>query len=503
MLRKLTIVIVTSILLINSPILAALETYDTILEKYAARTNAVSSGFNSGSRVAIRIGNHTFHQFDRSSPTLAGLYVVAIYNDKVLLDASYNTYYLHGASQGLAQDIGKLPKGAFVVVAGLDEPTRLFDERGQRALNQIGAKTGLLGQEFRTSYLCLGVKGMPQGKAIEKVGMEELKHIGEKATEQVDFIFPKKKKPKRISRRPGRHEGLMFGDTEVIYYIPKNFNPKTAKYLFGIHGAGDWHRPGASNRIAQFRGIADVENLVIIAPAFDCIFNRPINRRKDFDEKHKFKDPRVVKDRYLWGFIALLNRSNEHRTDLKLVEIFEHFNKNLMKREKFYLDGHSGGGQFVARFVLFYPELIDKAAICSAGTFVFPRHDKDYPYGLKLDNLEKTFGPQIKADDMKLTESQVERKIDKMLDLKIFIIAGELENVPGDVTKMDWQGKSTLERAHNFHKAMKDEDLRLKEKGVRAKSKSYLFELHTIPNVGHNSGETAKKAIELLFPKNK
>jgi hypothetical protein len=104
---------------------------------------------------------------------------------------------------------------------------------------------------------------------------------------------------------------------------------------------------------------------------------------------------------------------------------------------------------------------------------------------------------------MKLTEDQIDLKLDKMLDLKIFIIAGELETVQGYVTKMDWQGKSTLERAHNFHKAMEDEDLRLKEKGVRSKSKPYQFELHTIANVGHNSHETAKKAIELLFPQNK
>lgn len=494
--------VVTSNLFINMLVLAASEEYEAELEKYAKLTEAVSGGFNSGSRVIIRVGNYTFYKFGRGSPSLAGLYVVAIYNNKVLLKASYNTYFTPGASEGLAQDIDKLPYGTFVVAVGMDEPTRLFDERGQNALYQIGAEKGLLGQEFRTSYLCLGVKGLSRGKAIEKVGMEELKHIGRKATEQINFTFPKKKEPGRISRKPGRHEGLMFGDTEAIYYIPENFDPDTAKYLFGIHGAGDWHRPGALTRIDQFRDIADVENLVIIAPAFDCIFNWPIDRRRDLDKNWKFKDPRIIKDRYLWGFIALLNNNNEHRTDLKLIEIFEFFNQSLMKREKFYLDGHSGGGQFVARFVLFHPELIDKAAICSAGTFVFPNRDKDYPYGLKLDDLEKTFGPQIQADDLKLNYGQIDQKLAQMLDLKIFIIAGEKETLT-DTSNRSWQGKSTLEKAHNFYKTMRDEDLRLKEKGLRPKSKPYQFELHTIPDVGHNSHETAKKAIELLFPKKK
>lgn len=478
------------------------DRYVAELEQYGEYVEVVSSGFYSGSRVLIRIGGHTFYDYRRPRVGLAGLYVVAIYKNKVLLQYHYNTYYIAGASIGFARGISKLPDGTFVVVAVKGEPTRHFDKGGQQALYQIGGGTGLLNQKFRTSYLCIGVKGLARGKAIEKIGTEELKHIGSKVNEQIQFTFWKKKKTPRISRKPGRHEGLMIGDTEVIYYIPKNFNPNTAKYLFGIHGAGAWHRPGALTRIAQFRNTADKENIVIIAPAFDCVFNRPPNRKKDM-KNGKFKDPSIIKDRYLWNFIMLLNNFNEHRTDLKLIEIFEFFNRKLMKRERFYLDGHSGGGQFVARFVQFHPELIEKAAICSAGSFVFPNRDKDYPYGLKLDNLEKTFGPQIQADDLKLNDEQIDQKLNQMLDLKIFIIAGEKETVQEDRPERNWQGKSTLEKAQNFYKAMKEEDRRLKQKGVRSPFKPYQFELHTIPNVGHDSFATAAKATELLFPRHK
>ena len=472
------------------------------LEKYTKYAEVVSGGYNNGSRVLIRIGGHTFYDYRGPRVGLAGLYVVAIYKNKVLLQYHYNTYFVGGASLGFSRDVSKLPYGTFVVVAAKGEPTRLFDEQGQKALYSIGAGTGLLNQKFRTSYLCIGVKGLARGKAIEKIGFEELKHLGEKAGEQINLVFPKKKEPQGFSRMPGRHEGLMFGDTEAIYYIPRNFNPDTAQYLFGIHGAGAWHRPGALTRIAQFKNTADRENLVIIAPAFDCIFNRPIDRRSDFGPDGHFRDPKVVKDRYLSDFIALVNNFNEHRTDLKLIEIFDFFNKKLMKRDKFYLDGHSGGGQFVARFVLFHPELIEKAAICSAGSFVFPNRDKDYLYGLKLDNLEETFGPQIKADDLKLTDAEIDQKLNQMLDLKIYIIAGEKETVQENRPERDWQGKSTLEKAQNFYKAMRKEDGRLKQAGLRPSSKPYQYELHIIPNVGHNSHKTAKKANELLFPAN-
>ena len=273
----------------------------------------------------------------------------------------------------------------------------------------------------------------------------------------------------------------MFGDTEVIYYIPKNFNSKTAKYFFGIHGAGDWHRPGALNRIAQFKAVADVKNLVVIAPAFDCILNWPINRERDLDKNWKFKDQRIIKDRYLWGFVTLLNKFNEHRTDLKLIEIFEFFNENLMRREKFHLYGHSGGGQFVCRFVTFYPELIDKVAASSPGTFAFPRRDKDYPYGLKLDNLEKTFGPQIEAEDLQLSNAELDQKINQLLDLRLFLIVGE-EETTGRQAEMSWQGNGTLHKTRNYFAAMRAEDKRLKDKGIRSVSYTHLT-LPTTPYV--------------------
>ncbi len=313
----------TQSLLLPTAVWAIPDKYEVELNKHAEYVEAVSGGFHSGSRVLIRIGGHTFYDYRGPRVGLAGLYVVAIYKNEVLLQYHYNTYFLGGASLGFSRDMSKLPYGTFVVVAAKGEATRLFDEHGQKALYSIGAATGLLNQKFRTSYLCIGVKGLAQGKAIEKTGSEELHHLGEKTGEQINLVFPKKKEPRGFSRMPGRHEGLMFGDTEAIYYIPKNFNPDTARYLFGIHGAGAWRRPGALTRIAQFRNTADRENIVIIAPAFTPVLNRTPNRKKDI-KNGKFVDPKIVKAHR--SFMMLLNEFNEDRSDLKLIEIFEFFN---------------------------------------------------------------------------------------------------------------------------------------------------------------------------------
>ena len=81
------------------------------LEMYAKYAEVVSAGFNNGSSVLIRIGGRTFYDYRGPRVGLAGLYVVALYENKVLLRYHYNTYFLGGASLGFAHDIAKLPYG--------------------------------------------------------------------------------------------------------------------------------------------------------------------------------------------------------------------------------------------------------------------------------------------------------------------------------------------------------------------------------------------------------
>jgi len=370
----------------------------------------ISGGFTSTNRAFIAVGDHVFYSYIPNCPATAGLYVVALLDNHVLFDEFYHTCQLEGASEGLSRDIEALPEGALVLVAAKDEPTSFFDQRGQNALHSIGASVGLLNQPYRTSYLCVGCKGMQPGEAIEKIGMDEQRYRRGYAGTHIDLVFPEVPEP-NISVEPGIHEGLYIGRTEVIYYIPNGFDPNTAQYLFGIHGAGDWHRPGAMHRIHQFKDIANRENLVIIAPAFDSVLNWTPIWPDDFDEHGNFKDRRIIKNRYLWDFVGLLNHWHGARSDQTLIEIFEFFNRHLMCRERFHLYGHSGGAQFVVRFAMFYPELLDKVAASSAGTFAFPRYDIDYPHGLKMDNLMQNFPVITDFSGIALGQRELDQKL--------------------------------------------------------------------------------------------
>ncbi|MEE8374230.1 MAG: LamG-like jellyroll fold domain-containing protein [Dehalococcoidia bacterium] len=463
---------------------------------------AASVGQGSGDRAFIRVGEHIFFDEAREGPQLAGLYLVAINQSRVLHQFHYNTSTAPGASEGLARDVEKLPNGTLVVVAAKNNAVRRFDERGQQALISIGAKQGLLHQNRRASYLCIGMKGLAPGKAIEKVGLGEQRFVGKNAGRHFKLVFPKKVEP-ALSKEPGLHEDLTISHTKALYYIPKYFEPQTAEYLVAVHGAGEWHRPGALNRIAQFRHIADIENLVIIAPSFEGLLNWPVNRRIDMDDNGRFIDRRIIKDWHLMGFQRLLNKNNHHRSDLKLIEIFEFFRKNLMNRERFHLYGHSGGGQFVHRFATFYPELIGKIAFSAAGTFTFPRRDKDYPWGIRMANLEEWFGQQIEADDLRLSESQMTERLNRLLDLQVFVIVGQEDTAvsgPRRLEEVGRQGRNHIERARNYYAAMRREHEHQKAIGNRPRDDPFRFEIHELPGVGHDSEAGADKAIELLFP---
>jgi pimeloyl-ACP methyl ester carboxylesterase len=313
----------------------------------------------------------------------------------------------------------------------------------------------------------------------------------------LELQFPRAPAPD-FSAAPGLHEGLMFGGTEVLYYIPRRLDLAKAEYVFLIHGAGDWHRPGASTHIAVWRELADRENLVLVAPVFDCIHNRTIDPTADLDEFGRFRDGKIIRDRYLWDFVFLLNRHTVHRADLKLIEVFDFFRKELIPRSKFILYGHSGGGQFVSRFAMLYPELLKRAACSSAGTYAFPDLDRDYPWGLNMDRLEMTFGTHIKADDLRIDPKQRGEKLSRFLALELHVIVGS-EETGDDHPDSAWQGRNVHERAGNFVKALR----RARDSTGSATSGERLrlgARLHVMEGVGHDalkSGETAKR---LLFP---
>lgn len=411
---------------------------------YEEYTHVLSGGWGSGrNEVLIKIGDHTFFENVPSGGATAGLYVVAIHENNVLINEFYQTFLASGAARGLRDDIQALPHGAFVVIAAKDEPTCAFDSYGQEALTAIGATTNLVfnpgpnencsdGPMFRTSYYAMGKKG--QGTATERVSPYDgsnnswIQTSGDKVGQHLDLTFPPPPADPIISTIEGQaHEGYL-GQMRFKYYIPNNFNPSTAEFMVGIHGAGQWHWPGAETRVKQFStmtGVADTHNLVVVAPAFDAEFNwEP--QDSDYDwHNHRFVDQTIFKDYYLWDFVYLLSDFSPARSDLALIELMEVFKQQLdMPRSKFYLHGHSGGGQYVNRFSLLYPEKLYAAFSSSPGTVAMP-DNTPYPNGLNTDNLKAVFGNHIDATGIEGVN--LWNNLQELCDLGYHVLVGSAE----------------------------------------------------------------------------
>jgi pimeloyl-ACP methyl ester carboxylesterase len=86
----------------------------------------------------------------------------------------------------------------------------------------------------------------------------------------------------------------------------------------------------------------------------------------------------------------------EERSDLFILELIGTLTERIpLDTSRFYLFGHSKGGQFVSRFVLAHPDRIIRAAAGSPGNFVMPNANVPFPYGTKPHPL----APDLAAPD--------------------------------------------------------------------------------------------------------
>jgi len=65
-----------------------------------------------------------------------------------------------------------------------------------------------------------------------------------------------------------------------------------------------------------------------------------------------------------------------------IFEKFIHFYRNLASTEKYYLYGFSWGGQFVARYMMLFPEKLFSVVVGAPASVLFPWMHVNYPSGL-------------------------------------------------------------------------------------------------------------------------
>ena len=146
--------------------------------------------------------------------------------------------------------------------------------------------------------------------------------------------------------------------------------------------------------------------------------------------------------------------------------------------ERYFLYGHSAGGQFVHRMALFQPEArIEAAVAANAGAYTVPREEERYPYGLTGYRM----GDEALAAAFSVRLTVLLGEEDTVTDAPMLLKSPEAMA----------QGPHRFARGRYFYAAGQDM--------ARLLPAPFAWELHTAPGVGHDNAGMARRAADLMF----
>ena len=242
------------------------------------------------------------------------------------------------------------------------------------------------------------------------------------------------------------------------------------KVLFVIHGASR----GAKSNFTKWHEYTKNKNIILIAPKFGkaafpsynaLVVDKKLAILKDC--KYKFSD-------YCLG--PQNNPSNSLSDSISLI--FDYFRFRFDIQENSYrIYGHSGGSQFVHRYLLFGQDTrAEKAVMANAGWYTFLK-DINYPYGVK---------------DMPISEDRLKW----FLSLKGAVMLGDEDTDPNDGSLRN--DKGTKEQGDNrFQRG-----IRYFERNVLIADSldmPFRWRLQVIKNTAHDNSKMIQAAAPFLL----
>ena len=235
---------------------------------------------------------------------------------------------------------------------------------------------------------------------------------------------------------------------QVYTYKPKGFS--NGPIFFVFHGA----KRNAEDYRNWTIPLAEKYHAIVAAPFFD--------------------QGRFLAHLYSWG--GILSKDGKLRDSSQwsfplATEVIQSILKGEgdMKRDH-YLLGHSGGAQFLTRYVAMESVTAKRVIAANAGTYPFPRLDWDWGYG--FGKLPKEF--------------QKEDRFKKMLATPMTIYLGLADTSDSTETgnfdasdDANRQGKFRLERGRNFFE--------YGEKLAKEKGWKFNWTQVEVPDVGHDA----------------
>lgn len=252
---------------------------------------------------------------------------------------------------------------------------------------------------------------------------------------------------------------------EVFYHIPIG-DITTMPIVFSFHGANR----DANNYRDYWINMANANNFMVFAPEFSSTHYPGLG------------------DNYLMGNIfddgdnpspSTFNNPNEWTFSV-IDPIFNTIVADINGTQQYYNAwGHSGGAQFLHRFVLYLPDSQLDVAVCSnAGWYTVPENSVSFPYGILNGQLPNT--------DMVNAFSK-----------KLIVHLGQNDNDPNspglrhNAVVDNQQGLHRLERGQYFFNTSQAE--------AQNQSATFNWEKHEVPNVGHDPQLMANDALPYVM----
>tara|TARA_Y100001970_G_C14036548_1_gene751405 strand:+ start:173 stop:1045 length:873 start_codon:yes stop_codon:yes gene_type:complete len=245
---------------------------------------------------------------------------------------------------------------------------------------------------------------------------------------------------------------------DVIVYIPTGAI-KTTPILIVV--------PGASRDAQRFHAswldLAKKKTFIVLTIGA---------RKKYFPDEYSYNAGRVISsegyamDEKQWLFSAIEPLFNDFKKKYKLVS------------KNFYLFGHSAGGGFVHRYLLFKPKApVIKAVVANPAFVTVPDFEIQYPFGLKNTPIKKNH-------------------VKNWLSNKIAIVLGEEDLGPrtkplSNGAMANVQGSNCFERGSLLYSAAKQEAYKQKTQ--------FNWSLITVAGVGHDNFNIAPASCDFLF----